>query len=175
MGWRTNTALRRHRISLMPLYLNNLGANATGFLAVALLNVVTPLQFFKIQRKIIFSEGGWPEFFLFFPLALLLVVMVQYRIQLPISKVKDLGVGDSDISEHLRDKARRRLLNLPYIIGLINLIIYLVTPCLVALSLYLMKDIPVKVCLFLVFRALMLGIIVAFVSFFLIEDHSRRK
>jgi len=175
MGWRTNTVLRRHRISLMPLYLYNLGANATGFLSVALLNVVTPLHFFKIQRKIIFSEGGWPEFFLFFPLALLLVVMVQYRIQLPISKVKGLVVGDSDIPEHMRDKARRRLLNLPYIIGLINLIIYLVTPCLVALSLYLMSDIPVKVCLFLIFRALMLGIIVAFVSFFLIEDHLRRK
>jgi hypothetical protein len=42
------------KIRLIELYIRNVAANLLGFLIIALLNLFTPLEFFKIQRAFLF-------------------------------------------------------------------------------------------------------------------------
>ena len=162
-------------MSFVGLYGHNLGANLVGFVTILLLNVFTPYEFFRIQRSSFFLEGGWPVFFLFFPLAMGLLCFIQFRIQSPLAKTKRRLIQGADISEGLWERARKRLLNLPFIIALVNLLMYVFLPGVVSLSFFFFGGIPLKTCLFLFFRAAMLGVIASGLSFFLIEDYSRRR
>jgi adenylate cyclase len=162
------------KISFMGLYLRNLGSNLFGFITIIILNVFTPLSFFKIQRVFIFTEGGWASFFLFFPVLMLLIGLLQVHVQRPISNLSTLMSNGKEISAGLQEKAGQRLLNLPFIIALINLVIYIFVSTIVASAFYLFKDIPIRTCLFLFFRVFMIGLISAGVSFFVVEDHLRK-
>lgn len=168
-------AIAGKSMSFFGLYMHNLSANLLGFMTIIVLNVFTPIEFFRTQRSIIFLEGGWPIFFLFFPLVMGLVCLVQFRIQAPLSKSKRRMIHGVEISEQLWKIAKKRLLNLPFIIALVNLVMYVVFPSLISLSFFLFLGIPLQTCLFLFFRAAMLGVIASGMSFFLIEDYSRRR
>jgi adenylate cyclase len=160
--------------SFLGFYLRNLGANLLGFVVIAVLNAFTPLEFFRVQRDIIFTQGGWKAFFLFSPLAALLVILLQYRFQYPISRFLRHEHSDPIMVSEIRDTAQRRLLNLPFILALTNLLVYILAPGFMVLSFYLSRNIEPKTCLFIYFRAIMIGLIAASLSFFLIEDYSRR-
>ena len=167
-------ASRGKKISFMGLYLRNLGANLFGFVTIILLNVFTPLSFFKMHRMFIFTEGGWITFFLFFPVVVLLVGLLQYNVQRPISRVSTRISQGKGISSDLQKKAGQRLLNLPFIIALINMVIYIVIPITVASAFYIFRDAPFRTCLFLFFRVFMVGMIAAGISFFVVEDYLRK-
>jgi len=160
--------------SFLGFYLRNLGANLLGFVVIAVLNAFTPLEFFRLQRDFIFTQGGWKVFFLFSPLATLLVILIQYRFQYPILRFFRHAHSDPIVVSELRDKAQRRLLNLPFILALTNLVVYVLAPGFMVLSFYFFRNIEPKTCLFIYFRAIMIGLIAASLSFFLIEDYSRR-
>jgi adenylate cyclase len=160
--------------SFLGFYIRNLGANLLGFVVIALLNSFTPLEFFRIQRDYIFTQGGWKVFFLFSPLATVLVILIQYRFQLPISRFFRHASSDPIRAAEIREKAQRRLLNLPVILAFTNLVVYILAPGFMVLSFYFFRDIEPKTCLFIYFRAIMIGLIAASLSFFLIEDYSRR-
>ncbi len=160
--------------SFLGFYLRNLAANLLGFVVIALLNSFTPLEFFRLQRDYIFTQGGWKVFFLFSPLATFLIILVQYRFQLPISRFFRHEHSDPVAASKIREKAQRRLLNLPFILALTNLIVYILAPGLMVLSFYFFRNIEPRTCLFIYFRAIMIGLIAASLSFFLIEDYSRR-
>ncbi|MGE5840253.1 MAG: adenylate/guanylate cyclase domain-containing protein [Deltaproteobacteria bacterium] len=160
--------------SFLGLYIRNLGANLLGFVVIALLNSFTPLEFFRIQRDYIFTQGGWKVFFLFSPLATFLVILLQYRVQFPISRFLRHEPSDPIRASEMREKAQRRLLNLPFILAFTNLAVYILAPGFMVLSFYFFRGIEPKTCLFIYFRAIMIGLIAASLSFFLIEDCSRR-
>jgi len=160
--------------SFLGFYIRNLGANLLGFVVIALLNAFTPLEFFRLQRDFIFTQGGWKTFFLFSPLATMLVVLLQYRFQYPILRFFRHEHSDPMMESEIREKARRRLLNLPFILSLTNLVVYVLAPGFMVLSFYFFRNIEPKICLFIYFRAIMIGLIAASLSFFLIEDYSRR-
>ena len=162
------------KISFMGLYLRNLGANLFGFVTIVILNVFTPLSFFKMHRVFIFTEGGWISFFLFSPVVMILIGLLQFYVQLPISHLSTLMGNEKEIPADLREKAGQRLLNLPIIIALINLVTYIFVPIIVASAFYLFRDIPVRICLFLFFRVLMIGLISTGISFFVVEDYLRK-
>jgi adenylate cyclase len=162
------------RPSFLGFYIRNLGANLLGFVVIALLNAFTPLEFFRLQRDFIFIHGGWKAFFLFSPLATALVILLQYRFQYPILRFFRHEHAEPTLVSEFRDKAQRRLLNLPFILALTNLVVYLLAPGFMVLSFYFFRDIEPKICLFIYFRAIMIGLISASLSFFLIEDYSRR-
>jgi len=151
-----------------------MGANLTGFLVIAILNSFTPLEFFRLQRTFIFTEGGWKMFFFFYPLVLLLIGLLQYRAQYPIQRFFALDASNQALHPALREKACRRLLNLPLIIALMNVAVYLFVPGCMVVSFYFLQGLPGKTCLFIYFRALMIGLITASLSFFLMEDYSRK-
>ena len=174
MGSKIEGDSKLKKNSFAGLYLRNLGANMLGFMTIAVLNIFTPLEFFKIQRAFIFTEGGWKIFFLFYPFVLSLVALLQYRIQLPISRLAALINNRGEITEDLGKRAIQRLLNLPFIIALLNFAIYIFVPALVVLSFYLFNDVPPKTCLFIFFRTFMIGMIAGGLSFFLVEAYSRK-
>jgi class 3 adenylate cyclase len=151
-----------------------MGANLLGFAVIAVLNAFTPLEFFRMQRTFIFTEGGWKMFFLFYPLVLLLVGLLQYRAQYPLLRFFAQGVSGQPVDAALREKARRRLLNLPFTIALMNVAVYLFVPGCMVLSFYFLQEVPARTGLFIYFRAFMIGLITASLSFFLMEDYSRK-
>lgn len=160
--------------SFLGFYVRNMGANLLGFVVIAILNYFTPLEFFRMQRTFIFTEGGWKMFFLFYPLVLLLVGLLQYRAQYPLLKFFSPALSDQPVNPVLKEKARRRLLNLPLIIALMNVVVYVFVPGCMVLSFYFLQEVPAKTCLFIYFRAFMIGLITASLSFFLVEDYSRK-
>jgi class 3 adenylate cyclase len=158
----------------LGLYTRNVGANLLGFVVIAILNGFTPLEFFRIQRSFILTQGGWKTFFLFSPLATILVILLQYRLQSPILRFFRREHSDDEIEQAIEEKAKQRLLNLPFILALTNLVVYLLAPGYMVLSFYFFRNVAPQTCLFIYFRAIMIGLIAASLSFFLIEDYSRR-
>jgi len=161
--------------SLTGLYIRNLGANLLGFMIIVVLNVFTPLEFFRLFRAFLFLEGYWKVFFLFFPFVFCLLILAQHRVQRPITKAVHLLRQGAGVPENLAKKAKQRLLNLPFIIVGINLAAWIILPALVASSFYLFMDASLRTCLFIFFRTFMIGLISAGLSFFLLEDYSRRR
>jgi class 3 adenylate cyclase len=161
--------------SLTGLYTRNLGANLLGFIIIVSLNVFTPLAFFRLFRTFLFLEGYWKVFFLFFPFVFCLLILLQHRVQRPITKAVDLLRQGAGVPENLAKKAKQRLLNLPFIIVVMNLVAWIILPALVASSFYLFMDASPRTCLFIFFRTFMIGLIAAGLSFFLLEDYSRRR
>ena len=149
-------------------YLRNIGANLFGFISIAILNALTPIDFFRESRIYLFSEGGW-KLFLLYPFVPALVALLQYRLQAPLS-----SFVSCEGMEALIERAKRRLLNLPSLLAVLNLTVYIVVPGIVVLVFYLLLGASVKTCLFIYFRVFMIGLITASFCFFLIEDYSRK-
>ena len=162
------------KISFRGFYVRNLVANIFGFVTIVILNLFTPLNFFELQKSFLFTEGGWKGFFLFYPVVVTLVFLLQFHVQRPISSISNRIYEGREIPDGLHEKARKRLLNLPFIIAMINVAIYIFLPALVTSAFFFFRDIPLRICLFLFFRAFMIGLIAAGLSFFLVEDYSRK-
>jgi len=160
-------------ISLAGLYRRNLGANMLGFMIIAVLNLFTPLAFFRAFRTLLFLEGYWKLFFIFFPLVFSLLILLQYRVQRPIEKVWVLMREGAGIPDNLTERAQQRLLNLPFAIVGINLAVWMILPAWIASSFYLFMEVSLKTCLFLYFRTFMIALIASGLSFFLVEGFSR--
>lgn len=158
--------------SLMELYLHNLLANFLGVIAILALNLCTPLTFFRSWRNFIVNESGWKFLLFFIPFLLMISLSSQHLVQRPIKKVADLIRRGDVVPEEIEKKGRRRLLNLPLIISSMNLSAYFFIPSLYLGVAYLLREPP-----FVLVSAvsyLMVGLVVATFSFFLIEDRSRK-
>jgi len=156
---------------MMELYLHNLLSNFLGLVAILALNLCTPLAFFRSWRNYIINESGWKFLLFFIPFLLMISMVSQYRVQRPIKKLSDLIRRGDVVPDEIERDGRRRLLNLPFIISLINLSAYFFIPSLYLGAAYLIGEPP-----FVLVRAvnyLMVGLVVATFSFFLIEDRSR--
>jgi adenylate cyclase len=162
------------RFFLTGLYLRNLGANLLGSAIVAGLNMFTPLEAFRSQRLFIVSQGGWIR------LALLEIMIVfvggftQYLIQTPLSTYLRSTQAKEEIERSLTEKAKRRLLNMPVLIGLADLGMWLVLPPLFFGSFHFFRIMVLNELLFVFFRAIMVGLIASAIAFFLIEEYSRK-
>jgi len=155
-------------LKLTGLYLYNIGANLVGFATIVVLNLSTPITFFKINRVILFRAGGWHILFLsLFPLLVGVICLLQYRIQGPIIRVLAASQNNDRAPSPLQLRAKRRLLNLPFIIGFLNLMTYIIVSLLVSATFYVLEEVPLITSLFLFFRATMIGLIATGLSFFL--------
>jgi phosphoserine phosphatase RsbU/P len=156
------------------LYALNIGANVFGFLIIALLNLFTPLEFFKIQRAFLLA-GGWVTIISFYPLVICLGIMLQYIVQRPIADMLNRLRAGQNIETNLEKKAKRRTLNLPVIIGLVNFAMWISLTALLGIFFMIFRDAPLRIGFFVVFRGLMVGYIAAIISFFMVEAHIRRR
>ena len=162
------------KIRLIELYIRNVGANLLGFLIIALLNFFTPLEFFKIQKAFLLA-GGWLVILAFYPLVICIGITLQYIVQRPITElIKRMRQG-LDIEAALEEKARRRILNLPVIIGLVNFGMWIGLTALLGTFFMIFRDTPLRMGFFVQFRGFMVGFISAILSFYLVEAYSRRR
>ena len=167
--------MKQERTGLYGFYLLHLIANLIGFGAILLLDFFTPVYVIKVQRAFLFTVGGWVLLFLFPILVFLLTWCLQYLIQRPISKgMEQIRIGEK-IREGLEIKAKRRLLNLPFAILGLDLLVWIALPALILAFFYFFKEAPAIIIVFLFFRAVMIGLIASTLSFLLIESHSRKK
>ena len=102
-------------------------------------------------------------------------MLFQYMAQRPISGViKRLRKGEK-IDEGAWVRGRRRLLNLPFAITVIDLATWLIVPAVVIHIAIYTSGQEYKGVLFVYFRTFMIGIISSTLAFFLLEDYIRRK
>ena len=162
------------KIRLPELYGRNIGANLLGFLIIVLLNLFTPVEFFKAQRAFLLA-GGWLVILAFYPLVICIGVGLQYIVQRPITQVINCMRQGLEIESDLAEKASRRILNLPFIIGLVNFAMWIILTALLGIFFITFRDAPPRISFFVAFRGFMVGYISAIISFFLTEAYSRRR
>jgi len=162
------------KIRLIELYIRNVGANLLGFFIIALLNLFTPLDFFKIQRAFLLA-GGWVVILSFYPVVICIGITFQYIVQRPVARmIKRMRQG-LKIEAALEEKARRRILNLPVIIGLVNFAMWIGLTALLGIFFMVFRNAPLRIGFFVVFRGFMVGYISAIISFYLVEAYSRMR
>ncbi len=162
------------KIHLIELYLRNVGANLIGFFIIALLNLFTPLEFFKIQKAFLLA-GGWMVILALYPFVICIGITLQYIIQRPITQMINRMRQGFNIEAALEEKARRRILNLPVTIGLVNLAMWVGLTALLGAFFLIFRDATLKMGFFVQFRGFMVGYISAILSFYLVEAYCRRR
>jgi sigma-B regulation protein RsbU (phosphoserine phosphatase) len=159
--------------NLTGLYIRNLAANLIGNLTIALLNIVTPLEFLKDWQAFI-SEGGWALIPIFLMSACVIVTFLQYTIQRPISSYLSCLAHDETTKKPAKLKAQQRLINLPVLLALTNLGMWLTLDIIFTPLMYFLLDMTFSGFIYNFFRVLMVGLISSFISFFLIDDCVRK-
>jgi len=166
------------QIRLTGLYVCNFLANFTGNFIVILLNIVTPLSVYDNWKAFLW-QGGWLGGWISVPIILLLVttgvVILQYRIQRPISLALGQLLSGKTLSAAMREKARRRLVNLPTILWWVNLTLWIILTCILMPVMYALIDMTMPSFFYGFFRLVMIGLIASFISFFLIDEYCRVK
>jgi len=161
------------KFSLIGFYLRNMAANLSGNFIIAVLNFFSPLAVFEEWRKFLI-EGGW----IAIPVILVCIVMVgiffQYLVQRPITALLEKIHRGEGPEIDLQDKARRRLLNLPVILSLVNFSMWIALSVVFLPIMYLLITMSAGSFLYTFFRLIMIGLIASFISFFLIDDYSRK-
>jgi sigma-B regulation protein RsbU (phosphoserine phosphatase) len=163
---------------LTGLYTRNFFANFAGNCIIIMLNTFTPLAVYDNWKAFLWQKGpvgGW----IIIPIVLFIVVWLsfglQYLIQRPISiGLRQLQSG-RQLPAELLEKAKRRLVNLPSILALTNLIMWVVLTCLFMPMMYFLIAMTVPSFFYGFFRLIMIGLIASFVSFFLIDEYCRIK
>lgn len=165
-------------IRLTGLYVLNFIANFTGNFIVILLNIVTPLTVYDNWKTFLW-QGGWLGGWISVPIILLLVttfvVVLQHRIQRPISISFRLLLSGKTPNALLLEKAKRRLVNLPTILWWVNFTLWVILTCILMPVMYALIDMTMPSFFYGFFRLVMIGLIAAFISFFLIDEYCRDK
>jgi class 3 adenylate cyclase len=161
-------------ISLAGFYYRNIGANLVGLLTVVLINFSTPSTIIAPHQNFIIREQGWLFLVVLEPIIMAIILLFQYLAQKPIADALKIVFGQKETHHPIVEKARRRILNLPYIFWIFNLAFWILLSIAVILYLAFLIDPPLKQSLLLMFRTAMIGLIAANLSFFLVEDHARR-
>ena len=160
-------------------------ATTIGIFVVMLLNMFTPLEALRAQLLTLTGKIDgltWdvmagrllPRFALVTAVGYGLIIAAVNRMLHPVGDyLQTVKRGDTP-STGLAEKARRRLLNLPFIFVQVSLGMWTVIPALLALSLYLAGRLDHRTAIILSARASMVGLIASAISSHEVEAYSRR-
>ena len=96
-------------------------------------------------------------------------------VQRPLAAAaNDLCAGNA-IEQTFTEAAQRRLLNLPFILGLVNLLTVPFVPAITLSYFHYFMDLPARPALFIFSRVIIVAILSSTLCFFLVEEFSRRK
>jgi sigma-B regulation protein RsbU (phosphoserine phosphatase) len=159
---------------LYGLYVRNFTANFLANVTIALLNFVTPLEIFEEWRGFLL-EGGWSILTVFIPIVFSLAFILQYLVQRPVAVYLRRVDASKEIHPALLEKCRRRVLNLPVILGLINLMLWIgvtavFTPVIVGVT-----GMTATGFLYIFFRTIIIGLVATYIGFFLIDEHVKKQ
>ncbi len=170
-------------ISLMPYYLLGVMGTTVGILVVVVLNFFTPLD--PIQNMIRGQSDflTWNRVITFFLPRLLLVLSLSYfavitgsnRMLKPISVCLNQLKKGADPGPEKIEAAKRRLLNLPFLVIPVNVCLWLLIPGLVGMSAALTGMMDHRTVITLSARASMVGLIASAIASHWIEAISRRQ
>ena len=174
-----------NRVSLKGLYAIAATATAIGVLVVFLLNVATPMDFIRARFGELTQQTGAPLVLAIIKRLLILFgvitavcslgVVSMHQILRPIASCLSLLKEGENPSDEHTERAKRRLINLPFISIAVNLGMWIVIPILFFISSYATAFIDLKTAVVFSTRASMVGLISTFIAFFRIESYSRRK
>jgi sigma-B regulation protein RsbU (phosphoserine phosphatase) len=156
-----------------------------GMVIVSLLNLATP-HFLSDRLAYLSQQTGLSTgigFYLILiaaPIPGLLLIYASFRIMLsiilrPISRYLDLITTGRSLPEGLKEKAERRLLNIPFLYIPINLVMWIMIPAVICLLAYLTGQMEFRMAVTISARASMVGLISSFVASHRMEAYSRRK
>lgn len=187
MNWSTEKRRRKHRewlesrnpaeVSLWPLYLGNLSAIIIGIFFVVPLNIATPLDIFGVRQPFFSGDPGelnrmalrmQPTVW-----SLMVVIgLIQWRIMGPVSEaLRRLRAGGPEPS----DRARRRLVNLPFILAAVNGLAWIILPTTAAFVLVGGGWLTGRAATAMAIRSTMVGMLSSTISWFIVEAICRRK
>jgi sigma-B regulation protein RsbU (phosphoserine phosphatase) len=162
------------KAGLTGLYLRNFAANISGNVIIAVLNIFTPLEVFEEWREFL-SKGGWAAIPIILAFISLVAMFLQYLVQRPIAAVLKMLLLGEEAETEVQSRAKRRLLNLPVTLALMNIIMWTAFTAAFLPIMYFLINMSASSFLYTFFRVLMIGLIASFISFFLIDDYCRRN
>lgn len=170
------------RPSFRGIYFIGLAATTIGIGVIIFLNLATPLEYIRGQLtapdqiKALHLRQLVHIFNLAFLLLLScppLLFIIRHFLR-PLSDYFNLlRVGQE--SEDLLEKARRRLINLPYIIIPVNLGLWILLPAALFFAAYVTDRLDSRTAVILAVRAIMVGFISAGIMSLWIESYARRQ
>ena len=87
------------RLGVKGLYRVILVANVVGLATIGALNLLTPLDYFRVMRVFISRRGGWEDFVLFWAAAALAGFLIQTVVLTPLRELKKaLAADDGTVS-----------------------------------------------------------------------------
>ncbi|MBW2614992.1 MAG: hypothetical protein JRD02_02300, partial [Deltaproteobacteria bacterium] len=172
-------------VSLRGLYIVGAIATTIGITVVFVLNMATPMdfvlnQFSELSRK----QGGIFGFELAKRLLGLLIMisavcsltlLVIHQLLRPIADCLTQVRTGKEPRAGLAEKARRRLINLPFVFIPFNLAMWMLIPALIFISAHLTGRMSLHTAVVLSVRASMVGFISSAIAFFRIESYCRRQ
>lgn len=156
------------------LYLRTIGANLVGLFTVIALNFLTPSYILRFPNPVFFNDEAKGFLLVLYLLVVGSISLVQFIVLRPIKKALK---GSQKIFDEVTpsNSIKARVINLPFIIAVLNLALWLIISSLTIGYLHLHLELGGKAFLFILFRAWMIGLIAAHLSFFLVEEYSRKK
>ncbi|MGD8763834.1 MAG: SpoIIE family protein phosphatase [Desulfobacteraceae bacterium] len=171
------------RPSFRGIYFIGLAATTIGIGVIILLNAATPLEYMHCQlsgQDQIKMRDLHRQLRGIFNLAVLLLfscpllLLLIRKFSSPISQYFNfLRTGQG--SEDLLEKARQRLINLPFILVPANLGLWILLPSLLYFAAFITGNIDWRTAVILVVRAIMVGFISAGIMSLWIESYARRR
>jgi len=172
-------------ISLQGFYVISMLAMGIGISVVFLLNLATPSHFMLEEFTALAKKTGGDYWFEvgkrvggLFLLILLVgspILLVMHRLLSPISRcLKRVRQGEIPSASEA-EKARRRLINLPFIFIAMNIAMWLVLPAVIFLSAALAGFMNLRTSIVFAARASMVGFVTSSVAFYRVEAYSRRE
>ena len=172
-------------ISVRGFYVISVLAMGIGISVVFVLNFATPTDFVLKQFADLAQKKGFDYSFelvkrlagLFFLIALSgsPTLLVMHRLLHPISFCLSMVKGGEVPWPHMAEKARRRLINLPFIFIGMNIGIWLVAPALVFFLAYVVDLMNLRTSAVFAARASMVGFVTSSVAFYRLEAYSRKE
>jgi class 3 adenylate cyclase len=169
-----NQKFPRWRI-FFQLYLRNIAANIMGFAIIVVLNFFTPMTSSWMGHDML-ENGAGQHLVAIFPFILLFIAMLQFQIQGPVCMFLMKKTKGETCYRYTYEQIKRRILNFPLILALIDLAVYIAVPLLLILSsvIFELFYLDTRVMALLFFRSVMIGLITACLSFFIVESYTRR-
>lgn len=172
------------KASVSGFYWIGVKATIVGILVVAILNLATPLEF-VIARFEAMRQGGdilWIDIVayrfailcLLAALACIPFLVILKRLLTPISLCLSLKRRHQSIPLHLEQRAKQRLINLPFIMVPVNLLFWIIIPLLIFGGAFALGRIDMVAAITFATRSTMVGLVSSAIVFFGVESYARK-
>jgi sigma-B regulation protein RsbU (phosphoserine phosphatase) len=167
------------RLYFRGVYFICLAATTIGIGVIILLNLATPLEYMRGRLAEPYQEW-YLKLHHILNLAFLLLISCPLLILLirrflrPLSEYVNF-LREGHETEDLREKARQRAINLPFILIPLNLGLWILLPTFLYSAAYLTGNLDWRTAIILAIRAIMVGFISAGIMSLWIESYIRRR